>query len=143
MVQSPTEGEIKVCTWLREISFCSCLAVLPGPDRDLLSRICIPYFRALYMYTTIERKIMAGCEDGERFGLLPNICTCLILFVPGIPLPFLSSAVCMLAALFLIRMLRPSIHPSIYSSLFPHSHPQAQPSERAAGGIRAAPLKIW
>ena len=26
-----TEGEIKVCRWLREFSSCSCLTVLPGP----------------------------------------------------------------------------------------------------------------
>ena len=33
-----TEGEIKVCTWLREISSCSCLIVLPGPAWVLLSK---------------------------------------------------------------------------------------------------------
>ena len=27
----PTEGKIKVCTWLQEISSCSWLTVLPGP----------------------------------------------------------------------------------------------------------------
>ena len=33
-----TEGEIEVCTWLREISSCSCLTVLPGPAWVLLSK---------------------------------------------------------------------------------------------------------
>ena len=33
-----TEGEIKVCTWLGEISSCSCLTVLPGPAWLLLSK---------------------------------------------------------------------------------------------------------
>ena len=40
-------SEKKACTWFGEICSCSCLPVLPGPAGDLLSRICIPYFRAL------------------------------------------------------------------------------------------------
>ena len=31
---------IKACTWLREISSCSCLTVLPGPAWVLLNKIC-------------------------------------------------------------------------------------------------------
>ena len=45
---SYTEGEIKVCTWLREISSCSCLTVLPGPAWVLLSKIYKPLFPPLY-----------------------------------------------------------------------------------------------
>ena len=44
-----TEGEIKVCTWLREISSCSCLNVLPGPAWVLLSKTYKPLFTPLYM----------------------------------------------------------------------------------------------
>ena len=43
-----TDGKIKVCMWLREISSCSCLTVLPGPAWLLINKICIPLFRALY-----------------------------------------------------------------------------------------------
>ena len=43
-----TEGEIKVCTWLREISSCSCLTVLPGPAWVLLSKTNKPLFPPLY-----------------------------------------------------------------------------------------------
>ena len=43
-----TEGEIKVCTWLREISSCSCLTVLPGPAWVLLSKTNQPLFSPLY-----------------------------------------------------------------------------------------------
>ena len=45
---SCTELGIKACTWLREISSCSCLTVVPGPVWLLLNKICIPLFRALY-----------------------------------------------------------------------------------------------
>ena len=44
-----TEGEIKVCTWLREISSCSCLTVLPCPAWVLLSKTYKPSFPPLYM----------------------------------------------------------------------------------------------
>ena len=47
-----TEGEIKVCTWLREISSCSCLTVLPGPAWLLLNKICILFLGPLY---TVQR----------------------------------------------------------------------------------------
>ena len=43
-----TEGEINVCTWLREISSCSCLTVLPGPAWVLLSKKYILFPGALY-----------------------------------------------------------------------------------------------
>ena len=42
-------GKIKVCTWLREISSCSCLTVLPGPAWVLLSKTCKPLFAPLYI----------------------------------------------------------------------------------------------
>ena len=44
-----TESGIKACTWLREISSCSCLTVLPSPAWLLLNKMCIPLFRALYI----------------------------------------------------------------------------------------------
>ena len=43
-----TEGKIKVCTWLREISSCSCLTELPGPARVLLSKTNKPLLTPLY-----------------------------------------------------------------------------------------------
>ena len=43
-----TEGEIKVWKWLREISSCSCLIVLPGPAWLLLNKICTPNSRSMY-----------------------------------------------------------------------------------------------
>ena len=52
-----TEPWIKACTWLREISLCSCLTVVPGPTWLLLNSICISLFRALYMaYQDIDWK---------------------------------------------------------------------------------------
>ena len=42
-----TEGKLKVCTWLREISSCSCLTVLPGPAWVLLSKTYKPFFAPL------------------------------------------------------------------------------------------------
>ena len=39
-----------VCTWLREISSCSCLPVLPGPASGLLSKIYIHFLGALYNF---------------------------------------------------------------------------------------------
>ena len=44
---STTEGKIKVCMWLREISSCSRLTVLPGPAWVLLSKTCNPLFAPL------------------------------------------------------------------------------------------------
>ena len=44
-----TERQIKVCTWLQEISSCSCLTVLPGPTWVLLSKTYKPLFAPLYI----------------------------------------------------------------------------------------------
>ena len=44
-----TEGEIKVCTWLREISSCSCFTALPGPAWVLLTKANKPLFPPLYL----------------------------------------------------------------------------------------------
>ena len=35
-----TEMRYNLCTWLGEISSCSCLTVLPGPAWVLLNKIC-------------------------------------------------------------------------------------------------------
>ena len=35
-----TEMRLNLCTWLGEISSCSCLTVLPGPAWILLNKIC-------------------------------------------------------------------------------------------------------
>ena len=43
-----TEPGIKACTWLGEISSCSCLTVLPGPAWLLLNKIYMSLFWALY-----------------------------------------------------------------------------------------------
>ena len=43
-----TEVPKMVCTWLREICFCSCLPVLPDPAWVLLSKIYKPCLGALY-----------------------------------------------------------------------------------------------
>ena len=40
---------IKACTWLREISSCSCLTVLPGPAWLLLNKISD--FKSAYLYS--------------------------------------------------------------------------------------------
>ena len=45
-----TERQIKVCTWLREISSCSCLTALPGPAWVLLSKTYKPLFTPLYVH---------------------------------------------------------------------------------------------
>ena len=37
------------CTWLGEISYCSCLTFLPGPAWVLLSKIYKPFPGSLYM----------------------------------------------------------------------------------------------
>ena len=46
-VEYYTERQIKVCMWLREISSCSCLTVLPGPPWVLLSKTYKPLFAPL------------------------------------------------------------------------------------------------
>ena len=43
-----TEHPENVCTWLRDISSCSCLTVLPGPAWVLLSKKYILFPGALY-----------------------------------------------------------------------------------------------
>ena len=43
-----TEPRKSLGTWLREISFCSCLTFLPGSACVLLSKICKDFFSALY-----------------------------------------------------------------------------------------------
>ena len=48
-----TEHPEKVCTWLREISSCSCLTVLPGPAWVLLSKKYILFPGALYYRFTL------------------------------------------------------------------------------------------
>ena len=45
-----TGEKIKVCTWLREISSCSCLTFLPGPAWLLLSKTYKPLFTPLYFH---------------------------------------------------------------------------------------------
>ena len=44
-----TEDPENVCTWLREVSSCSCLTVLPGPAWVLLSKKYILFPGALYL----------------------------------------------------------------------------------------------
>ena len=61
-----TEGEIKVCTWLREISSCSCLTILPGPAWVLLSKTYKPLFPPLYVLGHLTR-----CRTGNG-GKLSN-----------------------------------------------------------------------
>ena len=60
-----TEGEIKVCTWLREISSCSCLTVLPGPAWVLLSKTYKPLFPPLYTYYYICCLHPSTCEKHD------------------------------------------------------------------------------
>ena len=64
-----TEGEIKVYTWLREISSCSCLTVLLGPAWVLLSKTYKPLFVPLYKKSVTVLAI--GCLLCHR-----NQCHC-------------------------------------------------------------------
>ena len=57
-----TEGEIKVCMWLREIFSCACLTVLPGPDWVLLTKTNKPLFSPLY-YGVVDQLTDLGCDD--------------------------------------------------------------------------------
>ena len=80
-----TEPGIKVCAWLREISSCSCLTVLPGPACLLLNKICVPFFRTLYMlqhpmlslwnltYIRIDERYHEYCVWGDSRNLLPLV----------------------------------------------------------------------
>ena len=54
--QMITEGDIKVCTWLREICSCSCLTVLSGPAWVLLSKKNKPLFPPLYIILNFSRQ---------------------------------------------------------------------------------------
>ena len=55
----PTELPKNVCTWLREISSCSCLPVLPGPAWVLLSKVYILFLGTLYKYITFDSLIIS------------------------------------------------------------------------------------
>ena len=55
-----TERQIKVCTWLRDISSCSCLNFMPGPAWLLLNKICTPLFRALYKNQHYSSALLGG-----------------------------------------------------------------------------------
>ena len=57
-----------VCTWLREISCCSCLTVLPGPAWVLLSKTYILFPGALYSLWVWVRPSF----EAKRFGMLPH-----------------------------------------------------------------------
>ena len=48
-IEKGTEGEIKDCTWLREISSCSYLTVMHGPAWVLLSKTNKPLFTPLHI----------------------------------------------------------------------------------------------
>ena len=105
MLKLYTEPGIKACTWLREISSCYCLIILPGPACLLLNKICIPLFRALYVMDyklglwelvpfnakegvavhSREKVLVRGCKK-----FLP--CSCLT-FLPG-PAWVLLSKIC-------------------------------------------------
>ena len=52
-----TERQIKVCTWLREISSCSCLTVLSGSAWVLLSKTYKPLFAPLYNFSLVHLQI--------------------------------------------------------------------------------------
>ena len=56
-----TERQIKVYTWLREISSCSCLTVLPAPAWVLLSKKYKPLFAPLYEYIGLQ--MYRACRD--------------------------------------------------------------------------------
>ena len=49
-LEPSTERQINVSTWLREISSCSCLTVLPASAWVLLSKTCKPLFAPLYIW---------------------------------------------------------------------------------------------
>ena len=71
---SCTEDPEKACTWLRELSSCSCLNALPGPAWDLLSKIYKPFAGALYLYSTNSSELIThspvvgdpAAHDGEE-----------------------------------------------------------------------------
>ena len=61
-----TEMRFNLCTWLAEISSCSCLTVLPGPAWVLLNKICKDYISSLYIsgfcYLAVSCRDGKGCE---------------------------------------------------------------------------------
>ena len=62
-----TEVPKMACTWFGEIRSCCCLTVQLGPAWVLLSKICIPFSRSLYI-----------CRDqGADFNGLTSIFVCL------------------------------------------------------------------
>ena len=68
----------KACTKFGEICSFSCLPVLPDPAGDLLSRICIPYFRALYVLGTVlftkkDKLTLRVRHIGPQNGLFINL----------------------------------------------------------------------
>ena len=65
-----TEPGIKACMWLREISSCSCLTVLPERAWLLLNKICIPLFRALYNMSRTYSSVPSYIVQEFRFLLL-------------------------------------------------------------------------
>ena len=67
-----TELGKKACTWFGEICSCSCLPVLPGSAGDLLSRICKPYFRALYMYM-FSFSVIGPCAKAPSENSKPEL----------------------------------------------------------------------
>ena len=62
LLSTYTEGEIKVCTGLREISSCSCLTVLPGPAWVLLSKTCKPLLAPLYLVEDYSDALCRSCR---------------------------------------------------------------------------------
>ena len=80
-----TELPKNVCTWLREISSCSCLTFLPVPAWLLLNKICTPFSLSLYnSQQTAEvnafdyskqlsgRKICRWACPSQFFSFLPS-----------------------------------------------------------------------
>ena len=60
---STTEHPENVCTWLREVSSCSCLTVLPGPAWVLLSKTYKPLFPPLYSRILLPTKPQILAEN--------------------------------------------------------------------------------
>ena len=64
-----TERQIKVCTWLREISSSSCLTVLPGPAWVLCSKTCKPFFAPLDLIFFALELLQFSSEYGVTFSI--------------------------------------------------------------------------
>ena len=65
---SCTEGEIKFCTWLREISSCSCLTVLSGPAWVLLSKKNKSLFPPLYIRNSVLYRLCGTERIWGKYG---------------------------------------------------------------------------